>query len=151
VDTYPLPAAVESFVKRSGGRIFRKLDLKLAYLQLKVDEHTAKLLKLNTPLGLMKMNRQAFGVNAAPGIFQRVMANALSGKDMKQHNMLLHTVLDRLNNLGFHPNIKKCVLATDSIQFLGYMIDAKGLHPLPAKVKEIKENQHQLIKRRRDG
>ncbi|XP_063837227.1 uncharacterized protein K02A2.6-like [Ostrinia nubilalis] len=154
VDTYPLPAAVESFVKLSGGRVFSKLDLKLAYLQLKVDEDTAKLLTLNTPLGLMKMNRLAFGVNAAPGIFQRVMANALSGlegvacllddvavagRTLTEHNERLVAVLKKLNDLGFHLNPKKCVFATNSIHFLGHMIDAEGLHPSPLKVKEIKE------------
>lgn len=154
VDTYPLPAAVESFVKLSGGRIFSKLDLKMAYMQLKVDDETAKLLTLNTPLGLMKMNRLAFGVNAAPGIFQRVMANALSGlegvacllddvavsgRTITEHNERLFTVLKILNDLGFHLNAKKCVFATNTIHFLGHMIDAEGLHPSPLKVKEIKE------------
>lgn len=154
VDTYPLPAAVESFVKLSGGRVFSKLDLKLAYLQLKVDDETSKLLTLNTPLGLMKMNRLAFGVNAAPGIFQRVMSNALaglegvacllddvavSGRNAKEHNERLVTVLKKLNDLGFHLNAQKCVFATNAIHFLGHMIDAEGLHPSPLKVKEIKE------------
>lgn len=154
VDTYPMPAAVESFVKLSGGRIFSKLDLKSAYMQLKVDDETAKLLTLNTPLGLMKMNRLAFGVNAAPGIFQRVMANALSGlegvacllddvavsgRTSKEHNERLHKVLKIINDLGFRLNVKKCVFASNSIHFLGHMIDAEGLHPSPLKVKEIKD------------
>lgn len=36
-------------------------------------------LTLNTALGLMKMNRLAFGVHAVPGIFQRLMMSVLAG------------------------------------------------------------------------
>lgn len=154
VDTYPLPTSVEAFVKLSGGRVFSKLDLKQAYTQLKVDNNTAELLTLNTPLGLMKMNRLAFGVSAAPGIFQRLMSSALAGMEgvacllddvaitgcnMEEHNQRLHTVLSKLNEMGFRLNVKKCIFASDSITFLGHTIDADGLHPSPAKVKEIKE------------
>lgn len=154
VDTYPLPTATEAFVKLSGGRVFSKLDLKQAYTQLKVDQKTAELLTLNTPLGLMRMNRLAFGVSAAPGIFQRVMSSALAdmegvacllddvaimGNNLMEHNERLRRVLTKLNEMGFRLNMKKCVFAAESITFLGHMIDAEGLHPSPAKVNEIKE------------
>lgn len=153
-DTYPLPTSTEAFVKLSGGRVFTKLDLKQAYTQLKVDEETAMLLTLNTPIGLMKVNRLAFGVSAAPGIFQRVMSTALAGMDgvacllddiaiagktMHEHNQRLRNVLLKLQKMGLRLNLKKCMFAADSITFLGHMIDAEGLHPSPAKVKEIQE------------
>lgn len=154
VDRYPLPTSVEAFVKLSGGQVFSKLDLKQAYTQLRVDEETAKLLTLNTPIGLMKMNRLAFGVNAAPCIFQRVMSSALAGMEgvacllddvaitgvtLEQHNRRLRRVMEKLNEMGFRLNSKKCIFATNSITFLGHMIDGEGLHPAPAKVKEIQE------------
>lgn len=114
VDRYPLPTSAEAFVKLSGGHIFSKLDLKQAYTQLKVDSDTAELLTLNTPLGLMKMNRLAFGVNADPAIFQRVMSTALAnmegvacllddiavtGSNEQQHYERLKEVLRKLNEL----------------------------------------------------
>ncbi|XP_048487132.1 uncharacterized protein K02A2.6-like [Plutella xylostella] len=154
VDTYPLTAAVEAFVNLSGGRVFSKLDLKHAYLQMKVDEDTAMLLTLNTPLGLMRMNRLAFGVNAAPGIFQRVMSSALAGmagvacllddvaltgRTAQEHDQRLRAVLQKLTDMGFRLNLKKCVFASNSINFLGHTIDAEGLHPSPEKVREIKD------------
>ncbi|XP_046959671.1 uncharacterized protein K02A2.6-like [Vanessa cardui] len=154
VDSFPLPKAVEAFVKLSGGRVFSKLDLKQAYTQLKVDDKTAMLLTLNTPIGLMKMNRLAFGVNAAPAIFQRVMSTAFAdkegvacllddiaimGRNEEEHEQRLYEVLDKLHDMGFRLNVSKCIFAAESITFLGHMIDANGLHPAPAKVKEIRE------------
>ncbi|XP_052758388.1 uncharacterized protein K02A2.6-like [Galleria mellonella] len=153
-DTYPLPTSAEAFAKLSGGRVFSKLDLKQAYTQVKVDKETAELLTLNTPMGLMRMNRLAFGVSAAPAIFQRLMSAALvdmegvacllddiavCGRNIEEHNERLCKVLSKLNSMGFRLNVKKCVFASDSITFLGHMIDGEGLHPSPVKVKEIKE------------
>ncbi|XP_063897445.1 uncharacterized protein K02A2.6-like [Helicoverpa armigera] len=153
-DIYPLPTSVEAFVRLSGGRIFSKLDLKNAYTQLKVDDETAMMLTLNTPIGLMKVNRLPFGVSAAPAIFQRLMSTALAGMDgvacllddiavtgatMDEHNWRLREVLNKLQQMGLRLNVRKCVFAANSITFLGHMIDAEGLHPAPAKVKEIQE------------
>ncbi|XP_061714623.1 uncharacterized protein K02A2.6-like [Cydia pomonella] len=151
-DSYPLPTSTEAFVKLSGGSIFSKLDLKQAYTQLKVDDDTATLLTLNTPIGLMKVNRLAYGVSAAPGIFQRLMSTtladmegvacllddvAVTGRNMEEHNQRLNAVLKKLQDLGFRLNVNKCVFASRSITFLGHMLDAEGLHPTPDKVEEI--------------
>lgn len=110
------------------------------------------LLTLNTPLGLMKMNRLAFGVSAAPGIFQRLMSTALAsiegvacllddvavtGATPEEHNRRLREVLRKLQELGFRLSIKKCIFASDSISFLGHTLNVEGLHPSPAKVEEI--------------
>ncbi|XP_047989292.1 uncharacterized protein K02A2.6-like [Leguminivora glycinivorella] len=152
VDTYPLPTSTEAFVNLSGGSIFSKLDLKQAYTQLKVDDNTAMLLTLNTPIGLMKVNRLAYGVSAAPGIFQRLMSTtlanmegvacllddvAVTGRNVEEHNQRLNAVLEKLQDMGFRLNVDKCVFASRSITFLGHMLDAEGLHPTPEKVEEI--------------
>ncbi|XP_052751027.1 uncharacterized protein K02A2.6-like [Galleria mellonella] len=128
-DTYPLPTANEAFVRLSGGRIFSKLDLKQAYTQLKVDDATAMLLTLNTPIGLMRMNRLPFGVNAAPAVFQRLMSTALAG--MEGVACLLDDVAVTGSTIEEHNHRLR--------EVLGHMIDAEGLHPAPTKVKEIQE------------
>ncbi|XP_047987206.1 uncharacterized protein K02A2.6-like [Leguminivora glycinivorella] len=152
VDTYPLPTSTEAFVNLSRGSIFRKLDLKQAYTQLKVDDNTAMLLTLNTPIGLMKVNRLAYGVSAAPGIFQRLMSTtlanmegvacllddvAVTGRNVEERNQRLNAVLEKLQDMGFRLNVDKCVFVSRSITFLGHMLDAEGLHPTPEKVEEI--------------
>lgn len=119
-DSYPLPTANEGFFSLAGGKVFTKLDLKHAYNQLKITKDTAELLTLNTPLGLMKMNRLAYGVNAATGIFQRLMCSILAGIDgvacllddvvisgctVEQHDQRVESVLQRLNEVGLKLNV----------------------------------------------
>lgn len=151
-ENYPLPTANEAFFELTGGKFFSKIDLKHAYNQVKVDETTANLLTLNTPLGLMKMNRLAYGVNAATAIFQRLMTNLLagingvacllddvvvSGSTMEEHDRRVEIVLKRLDEIGLRLNKKKCVFAAQRVTFLGYEIDEKGIHPSKEKIQEI--------------
>lgn len=78
---YPLPRPKEIFNKLNGGKIFSKIDLSDAYLQIEVDEESSKLLCINTHKGLYKYNRLAFGVKVAPAIFQQVMDAMLGDLD----------------------------------------------------------------------
>lgn len=153
-DSYPLPTSNEAFFALAGGKYFSKVDLKQAYNQLKVDDETAELLTLNTPLGLMRMNRLAYGVNAATAIFQRLMSSLLAGiqgvacllddvvvcgSTLQEHNERLLLVLKRLEDLGLKLNRAKCIFSSKRVTFLGYEIDETGVHPSKEKIREISD------------
>ena len=67
LETYPIPRIEELFTALSGGKLFSKLDLSHAYLQVPLDEASR---------GLFEYWRLPFGVASAPSIFQR---NLLQG------------------------------------------------------------------------
>ncbi len=52
VEEYPLPTPEELFSTLSGGKVFSKLDLSQAYLQIPVDEASKSYLTINTHRGL---------------------------------------------------------------------------------------------------
>ncbi|KAG8176284.1 hypothetical protein JTE90_022456 [Oedothorax gibbosus] len=58
--TYPLPTVNEVLSTVAGGKVFSKLDLSQAYLQLPVDDATSRLLTLNTHKGLFRVKRLPF-------------------------------------------------------------------------------------------
>lgn len=151
-DTYPMPTANEVFATIAGGRFFTTLDLERAYTQVVVDEDTSKLLTLNTCKGLYTVHRLAFGVKACPGIFQRLMTSLLaevpgvavliddiivSGRTMEEMQERLDTVLSRIKRAGLRLNKNKCRFAKRQVEFLGFVIDAEGIHPAPSKVASI--------------
>ena len=70
---YPLASTDGIFAQSNRGRIFPKLDLSEAYLQIPVDEKDAEILTINTRKGLYKFVRLPFGIKVAPAIFQPVM------------------------------------------------------------------------------
>ena len=65
---YPLPTPEEVFNKLNGGKVFSKIDLSEAYLQIPVEENSSKLLCINTHRGLYKFDRLVFGIKVAPAI-----------------------------------------------------------------------------------
>lgn len=151
-DTYPMPTASEVFATVAGGRFYTTLDLDRAYTQVGVTDATAALLTLNTCKGLFSVHRLAFGVKACPGIFQRLMTALLagipgvavliddviiSGRTMAEMTQRLDIVLQRIDKAGLRLNKNKCKFAKERVEFLGFIIDADGIHPAPSKVESV--------------
>ena len=78
-ESYPLPRIEDVFASLAGGKVFSKLDLSHAYLQLPVAEDSQPLRTVNTHKGLYRYLRLPFGVSSAHAIFQRTMETLLQG------------------------------------------------------------------------
>ena len=135
-------------------KIFSKLDMSQAYCQLQLDDNSKDITVINTHKGLFRYNRLCFGISAAPGIFQRTMEQLLQnipgvlcylddilicGATEAEHRSRLHTVLTRLQKAGLKLRLSKCSFRVPEVSYLGYRIDAAGLHPTDDKVKAIVE------------
>ena len=79
LESYPLPRVDELLASLGKSKVFSKLDLSNAYLQLLVDDESKELLTISTHRGLYRYNRLPFGVASAPAIFQRSMESLLRG------------------------------------------------------------------------
>ena len=152
VDKYPLPKADDLFVSLSGGTKFSKLDLAHAYLQLCLEDKSKSLVTINTHRGLFEYNCLLFGVSTAPTIFQRTIDLLLqgipnmcaylddiiiTGKTEVEHLQNLSAVLSKLQEVGLRLKKSKCYFMAESMEYLGHIIDAKGLHPTKAKVVAV--------------
>lgn len=151
-DHYPLPTAEDIFSTLNGGKLFSKIDLSEAYLQIPVDAETQSLLTINTPKGLFAMKRLPFGVKTAPSMFQRLMDNVVSGLEgttaylddiivtganKNEHEERLVQLFKRLKAFGLKVNLEKCAFMEKSIKYLGFIIDSAGRRPDPEKTKAI--------------
>ena len=72
-DPYPIPRIDDLLSSTAKAKIFSKLDLANAYLQLELDEDSKKYVTISTHKGLIQYNRLPFGVSSAPSLFQRTM------------------------------------------------------------------------------
>ena len=138
----------------SGGKVFTKLDMSQAYLQLPLDDNSKELVTINTHKGLFQYNRLPFGVSAAPAVFQRCMESLLqgcagvsiylddilvTGSTMEDHLVKLDKVLSIIATAGLKLNKAKCEFLLPRVEYLGHMIDGNGLHPIKEKVRAIQE------------
>ena len=78
---HPLPTTEEILANLNGGRIFSKLDLSEAYLQIPKKEKFAGLSTINTHMGLFKIYRLQYGIKVAQTIFQKMMDTMLADLD----------------------------------------------------------------------
>ena len=126
------------------------LDLSQAYQQLLLNEGLLKLVTVNTHLGLYCYSRLPFGVASAPAIFHRTMVQLtgvrcylddiiITGKSMEEHLNHLSQVLEQLQDKGFRLKKDKCHFLQSSVEYLGHVIDKKGLHTTPTKQQAIAE------------
>ena len=132
--TYPLPSPEDIFAILNGGKIFSKLDLSDAYLQMKVEEECSKLLTINTHKGLYKFYRLPFGLKVSPNIFQQIMVTMLAGldfataylddiliksKDRKTHFEHSIEFFERIEEYGFELGAEKCEFFMSEIKYWG--------------------------------
>ena len=152
VDQYPLPKPDELFATLAKGKVFSKLDLSQAYLQLQLDEKSIPYVTINTHQGLYSVTRLPFGVASAPAIFQKMMDTILRGmpgvlcyiddilvstEDEESHFRLLQEVFSRLEKHGFRLKQEKCHFLLSKVDYLGHQISCDGIQPLPTKIEAI--------------
>lgn len=149
---YPLPVSEDIFAKLSGAKVFSKIDLTSAYLQLRVSEHSQQFLTVNTHLGLYRYKRLPFGITSSPFQFQAAMDNILKGLEdtycflddilvvghsLEDGAKKTERLLMRLQEFGIRANPQKSELLKYNLEFLGHRIDEEGIHPTEKRVKAV--------------
>ena len=153
-ERYPLPKIEELLSVIGKGKVFSKIDLQNAYLQIPVDEKSQNLLVINTHKGLFRYKRLPFGLSSSPGIFQRFISGLLAhvegvaaylddiiicGINKDEHDGRLKRVLQILQEHNVKINKKKSQLHVDSLEYLSYHISGQGIKPSTRKLQAIIE------------
>jgi transposase InsO family protein len=153
VPQYPLPRPEDLYNQLNGGQRFTKLDLSQAYQQVVLDEPSRNLVTINTHLGLYRYTRLPYGVASAPAVFQQLMDKMLvgltgvacylddlliTGKNDTEHLANLEACLARLQDFGVKLKKTKCAFMQTSLEYLGFRLDAEGIHPTASKVQDIR-------------
>jgi transposase InsO family protein len=146
---HPLPTLNVVADEFAGFTEFSLIDLKDAYHQLLVALCCRKYLVVATEWGYFRYKCLPFGISIGPMLFQRFMDTlladiegvvcvqddiALGGRNRADHLQRLNKVLSRLQEVGLRVSAEKLKLLQPSIIFLGHLINAEGIHPLPQKV-----------------
>ena len=103
-------------------------------------------------LGKYQFNRVPFGLAQAPAYFQKLINNVRKGcnfamgylddiiiysRSEKEHLEHLEEIFTRLRAAGLKLKLEKCCFFKKQIQYLGHLILADGIQPLPEKLKSI--------------
>ena len=149
-DLYTCPNIKDLTARLEGCTIFSKLDLRKGFHQIPVRLCDVPKTAVITPFGLWEFLRLPFGMRNAGQIFQRFMDKVLDSldycfvyvddmlirsKSLEEHEHHLWEVLRRMEEHSIVLNREKCV---PEVQFLGHMVSACGIIPLPEKVAAIR-------------
>ena len=140
------------FVKLCGTKIFTTLDLCSGYYHIGLTDEAKLKTAFITPHGKWHFNMVPFGLAQAPSYFQQLMNQVLQGLDFAiaylddififsnnevEHLQHLETVFKRLQDAGLKLKESKCDFFRSQIHYLGHMLLAEGIQPLPEKLDSI--------------
>ncbi|GKB96436.1 putative reverse transcriptase domain-containing protein [Tanacetum coccineum] len=114
---YPLPRIDDLFDQLQGSSVYSKIDLRSGYHQLRVREEDIPKTAFRTRYGHYEFQVMPFGLTNAPAVFMDLM--------------------NRKEEL--YAKFSKCEFWIPKVQFLGHVIDSKGIHVDPSKIESIKD------------
>jgi hypothetical protein len=160
---HPLPKINDLLQKLEGFKYATAIDLSMGYYHIPLDDYSQKLCGTAVPWGLYQYTVLPMGICNAPDIFQSIMMRLLgdlehvhcyiddilitSCDSYEDHLEKVRNVLNRLEKAGFRANVRKCTFAADRVEYLGYDISRRGIHPQPKKVEAILKMQAPTTKR----
>ncbi|GKC34667.1 putative reverse transcriptase domain-containing protein [Tanacetum coccineum] len=153
---YPLPRIDDLFDQLQGSNIYLKIDLRSGYHQLRVREQDIPKMAFRTPYGHYEFQVMPFGLTNAPAVFMDLMNQVckpyldkfvivfiddilIYSKDKKGHEEHLKAILELLKKEKLYAKFLKCEFLIPKVQFLGHVIDSRGIHVDPAKIEYIKD------------
>lgn len=151
-EDYPIPNIEEILYDFRCCKYYSKFDVREAYMHMPVTEETAKLLTVNTPRGLFKVNRMNYGVQSAPAKWQRYVETVfkpvagcrcfyddikISSEEPYAHLARVKQFFEICRENGIKLRKEKCQLLTDELEYLGFKVNAQGVHKTPGKVTAI--------------
>nr|GEX63007.1 reverse transcriptase domain-containing protein [Tanacetum cinerariifolium] len=151
-----VPYKNKTLVVKSDSSISQlKIDLRSGYHQLRIREKDIPITAFQTRYGRFEFQVMPFGLTNAPVVFMDLMNRVckpflnklvivfiddilIYSKNMKDHKKHLKIILELLKNERLYAKFSKCNFWLESVQFLGHVIDSKGVHVDLAKVEAIR-------------
>ncbi|GJS41928.1 putative reverse transcriptase domain-containing protein [Tanacetum coccineum] len=153
---YLLPKIDDLFDQLQGSSVYSKIDLRSGYHQLRVREEDIPKTAFRTRYGHYDFQVMPFGLINAPVVFMDLMNWVckpyldkfvivfiddilIYSKNKEEHEEHLKLILELLKKEELYAKFSKCEFWIPKLQFLGHMIDSKGIHVDYAKIESIKD------------
>ena len=155
-DCFPVPTVDGLLDELGGARWFSKLDLMQGYHQILMNTTNISKTSFRTHQGHYEFRVMPFGLCNAPFSFQATMNQLFQpylrkyiivlfddiliySRTMHDHLLHLETAFQVLMAGQFPLKLSKCTFAQQQLEYLGHMVSANGVKPVPEKVQAIQQ------------
>ncbi len=158
-DAYLLPRIedITRAVAAAGATIFSKVDLAAGFNQVPMDPTARTFTAFRGPRhGLYEYLGGCFGLRNLPAAFQRFMDNVVGtmlwqhacvyiddviifSATLEQHHRDLADLASRFRQFKVVARASKCEFYSSEVEFLGYLLSAKGLRIIPERVSAVRD------------
>ncbi|GKA38946.1 hypothetical protein Tco_0731497 [Tanacetum coccineum] len=156
MNRYLLHRIDDLFDQLQGLSVYLKIDLRSGYHQLRVHEEDIPKTAFRTRYGHYEFQVMPFGLTNTPAVFMDLMYRVckpyldkfvivfiddilIYSKNKGEHEEHLKLILELLKKEELYAKFSKCKFWIPKVQFLGHVIDSKGIHIDPAKIESIKD------------
>uniref|UniRef100_A0ABD2W6S4 RNA-directed DNA polymerase n=1 Tax=Trichogramma kaykai TaxID=54128 RepID=A0ABD2W6S4_9HYME len=153
---YPMPNIAVIFDQIGSAKYFTVIDCVSGFHQIKMHPSDSHKTAFSTPNGHYEFLRMPFGLRNAAVEYQRAMNFTLEGLigrgvlvymddfiiyslDLAEHKRLFNAVMEKLRQAEWKLEPTKCELLKRQVNYLGHIINDKGIHPDPQKVAAVQE------------
>lgn len=152
----PFPLIEDLVMKTRNCAFFSTLDVNSAFWSIPLRIEDRKKTGFVTQEGHFQWTCLPFGLKTAPAIFQRILSNILRkyklthfavnyiddilifSKTFTEHIRHLTMLLEAIKMEGFRLKFTKCTFASDSIKYLGHIIQNNSVKPVKDNLISIK-------------
>ena len=150
--TPPMPKVEDIFSKLNGATYFTSLDLYAGYHHIPLDETSMPKTAFNSPFRKYEYIKVPFGLAQAPAYFQQLMTGILKdfsfaiaylddiiifSKTPQEHLSHICMAFEKLRTANLSMKKSKCNFFLKEMQYLGHILSATGVRPLPSKTHAI--------------
>ena len=154
--TWPMLKVEDIFSKLNGAMYFTTLDLRAGYHCIPSDKPSIPKTAFNSPFGKFEYVKVLFGLAQTPTYFQELMTGILKdfnfaiaylddiiifSKTPQEHLSHIRMVFEKVKLANLSMKKNKCIFFCKEIQYLGHILSATGIRPLPAKTHAIQHMQ----------
>jgi len=149
---HPIPTTDEILQTMNGSTVFSKLDLKMGYHQLELEDDSRDITTFTCSAGLYRYKRLSFGINSASEQYQHEIQRVLTGlqgaanisddiivhgRGDADHDQNLEAAMQRVADSGLTLNPEKCQFKMPKLEFMGMLLSEKGIGPTEARVEAV--------------
>ena len=154
--TWPMPKVEDIFSKLNRTTYFTTLDLRASYHHIPLDKPSIPKMAFNSPFRKYEYIKVPFGLAQVPAYFQELMTGMLKdfnfaiaylddiiifSKTPQEHLSHIKKIFEKLRSVKLSMKMSKCNFFSKEIQYLGHILSATGIQPLPSKTYAIQHMQ----------